>query len=457
MIALDGTPVLTVAQMRAAEETAFAAGTRPMALMRQAGAAVAVAVGRLAGANEILVLCGPGNNGGDGYVAAARLAAMGKKVRVAALADPSSEQALEARAGWAGPIEPLADARPAPVVVDALFGIGLSRPLADEHLAALRRLVAAAMLSIAVDVPSGVGTDDGTVPGDLPRFDVTLALGAAKPAHVLQPAAAYAGEVRLLPLAIDVGSDVSILSAPQLSPPAVDAHKFSRGMVAVVRGRMTGAAQLAAEAAMHAGAGYVALLGATIPEAPHALVRRRFDPAALSDSRIGALVVGPGLGRDDAIREVLAATLATDWPLVVDGDALHLVSAEVIAARRAMTILTPHAGEFAAMFGAVEGSKLAATRAAARRSGAVVVHKGPDTVIAAPDGRIICAMAASSWLSTAGSGDVLAGAIAAMLAGGRDAIDAAAAGVWLHAAAAQYLRGPFIADDLARALAAVRA
>ena len=142
---------------------------------------------------------------------------------------------------------------------------------------------------------------------------------------------------------------------------------------------------------------------------------------------------------------------------MVDGDALHLVSAEVIAARRAMTILTPHAGEFAAMFGAVEGSKLAATRAAARRSGAVVVHKGPDTVIAAPDGRIICAMAASSWLSTAGSGDVLAGAIAAMLAGGRDAIDAAAAGVWLHAAAAQYLRGPFIADDLARALAAVRA
>jgi hydroxyethylthiazole kinase-like uncharacterized protein yjeF len=228
-------------------------------------------------------------------------------------------------------------------------------------------------------------------------------------------------------------------------------------MVAVVRGRMAGAAQLAADAAMHAGAGYVELLGPTIPGAPHALVRRRCDDAALADARVGAVLIGPGLGRDDEAQALLDCVLATAHPLVIDGDALHLVTPERLRARGGTLILTPHAGEFGALFGDPDTDKLAAARAAAARAGATIVFKGPDTVIATPDGRAALAEAASSWLSTAGSGDVLAGAIAAMLAGGRAPIDAAAAGVWLHAAAARRLGPAFIADDLATALAGARA
>ncbi len=457
MIPIAGTPVLTAAEMRAAEDTAIAAGAGVDALMQRAGAGVADAVRRLAGVNEVLVLCGPGNNGGDGYVAAARLHAAGRAVRVAATGEPRSPAAIAARGLWTGAVEPLATTAPAPVVVDALFGTGLSRALDGEVAAALARLVAAASLAIAVDVPSGVSTDDGAVLGEVPVMHVTLALGAAKPAHLLQPAASRCGAVRLLAIGVDARSEAHVLSHPDLPPPAVDAHKFTRGMVAVVRGRMAGAAQLAATAAMHADAGYVELLGPTIPGAPHALVRRRCDDAALADPRIGAVLIGPGLGRDDEARTLLDRVLATAHPLVVDGDALHLITPQRLRARGGTMILTPHAGEFAALFGAPDVDKLTAARAAATQSGATVVFKGPDTVIATPDGRAILADAESSWLSTAGSGDVLAGAIAAMLAGGRAPIDAAAAGVWLHAAAARQLGPAFVADDLATALAGARA
>jgi hydroxyethylthiazole kinase-like uncharacterized protein yjeF len=457
MIPIAGTPVLTAAEMRAAEDTAIAAGATVDTLMQRAGAGVADAVRRLAGVNEVLVLCGPGNNGGDGYVAAARLHAAGRTVRVAAAEAPRSPAAIAARALWSGAVEPLATAAPAPVVVDALFGTGLSRALAPDVGAALARLVGAASLAIAVDVPSGVSADDGALPGDVPAMHVTLALGAVKPAHLLHPAAGRCGAVRLLPIGVDVHGALQVLARPDLPAPAVDAHKFTRGMVAVVRGRMAGAAHLAADAAMHAGAGYVAVLGSTIPAAPHALVRRRCDDAALADPRIGALLIGPGLGRDDEARAALDRVLATAHPLVIDGDALHLVTPAQLRARGGTMILTPHAGEFAALFGAPAADKLTAARAAAARAGATIVFKGPDTVIAAPDGRAVLAGAASSWLSTAGSGDVLAGAIAAMLAGGRAPVDAAAAGVWLHAAAARRLGPAFIADDLAAALAGARA
>ncbi|MEH3121228.1 MAG: NAD(P)H-hydrate dehydratase [Sphingomonas phyllosphaerae] len=457
MIPIAGTPVLTAAQMRAAEDAAIATGTSVDTLMQRAGAGVADAVRRLAGVNEVLIVCGPGNNGGDGYVAAARLHAAGRKVRVAAAAEPRSPAAIAARALWTGPVEPLATAAPAPVLVDALFGTGLSRALDADIEVALKALAKHANLAIAVDVPSGVGTDDGALLGEVPTFHVTLALGAVKPALLLQPAAARCGAVRVVPIGVAVDSDTHVLAPPDLSAPAVDAHKFTRGMVAVVRGRMAGAAQLAAQAAMHSGAGYVELLGATIPGAPHALVRRRCDDAALADQRIGALLIGPGLGRDDEARALLDQALATDHPLIVDGEALHLVSPDRLRARAAPSILTPHAGEFAALFGKPAGSKLAAARQAAARAGAIVVFKGPDTVIAAPDGRAMLAGEASSWLSTAGSGDVLAGAIAAMLAGGRAPLGAAAAGVWLHAEAARRLGPAFIADELARALAGARA
>ena len=457
MIPIAGTPVLTAAQMRAAEDAAITTGTSIDTLMQRAGAGIADAVRRLAGVNEVLILCGPGNNGGDGYIAAARLHAAGRKVRVAAAAEPRTPAATAARALWTGAVEPLASAAPAPVLVDALFGTGLSRVLDDETASSLKRLVKSANLSIAVDVPSGINTDEAALLCDVPGFHVTLALGAVKPAHLLQPAAARCGAVRVIPIGVEADSAARVLADPDLAAPPVDAHKFTRGMVAIVRGRMVGAAQLAALAAMHAGAGYVELLGATIPGAPHALVRRRCDAEALADKRIGALLIGPGLGRDDAARALLDQALATDHPLVVDGDALHLVTPERLRGRNPPLILTPHAGEFAALFGAPAGSKLEAARAAADRAGATIVFKGPDTVIAAPDGRAVLAGEASSWLSTAGSGDVLAGAIAAMLAGGRTPLDAAAAGVWLHGEAARRLGPAFIADDLATAMTGARA
>ncbi|WP_028965970.1 bifunctional ADP-dependent NAD(P)H-hydrate dehydratase/NAD(P)H-hydrate epimerase [Sphingomonas phyllosphaerae] len=457
MIPIAGTPVLTAAQMRAAENAAIAAGTSVDTLMQAAGAGIADAVRRLAGVNDVLILCGPGNNGGDGYVAAARLHAAGRKVRVAAASEPRSPAAIAARALWTGAVEPLASAAPAAVLVDALFGTGLSRALDAVSSSALNHLVRQANLAIAVDVPSGVSTDDGMVFCDVPTFHITLALGAMKPAHLLQPAAARCGAVRVIPIGVETDSATHVIARPDFPAPPVDAHKFTRGMVAVVRGRMAGAAHLAARAAMHAGAGYVELLGATIPGTPNALVRRRCDAEALADKRIGAVLIGPGLGRDDDARALLDQALATDHPLVIDGDALHLVTPERLRERAAPLILTPHAGEFAALFGAFTGSKLEAARAAAARAGATIVFKGPDTVIAAPDGQAVLAGEASSWLSTAGTGDVLAGAIAAMLAGGQSPLDAAAAGVWLHGEAARRLGPAFIADDLATALTGARA
>ncbi|MEG8039345.1 NAD(P)H-hydrate dehydratase [Sphingomonas sp. LR60] len=457
MIPIAGTPVLTAAEMRAAEAAVIATGISVDTLMQRAGAGIADAVRRLAGVNEVLILCGPGNNGGDGYVAAARLHAAGRMVRVAASAEPHTPAAIAARALWTGAVEPLTTVSPAPVLVDALFGTGLSRALDSDTSDALGRLVAKANLAIAVDLPSGVSTDDGALLGDVPAFHATLALGAAKPAHLLQPAAARCGVVRMIPIGVGTESAVHALARPDFAAPPMDAHKFTRGMVAVVRGRMAGAAQLAARAAMHAGAGYVELLGATIPGAPHALVRRRCDAEALADPRITALLIGPGLGRNDEARALLDQALATDHPLVIDGDALHLISPERLAERNAPLILTPHAGEFAALFGAPTGNKLAAARDAAVRAQAIVVFKGPATVIAAPDGQAIMAGEATSWLSTAGTGDVLAGAIAAMLAGGHAQLDAAAAGVWLHAEAARRLGPAFIADELATALSGARA
>ncbi len=481
MIRLEGTCVLTAAQMRAAEE---ATGDSVSALMDRAGTAIAAAVRRLAGDSEILIVCGPGNNGGDGYVAARVLAEGGAKVRVAAVADPKTDAAKAARGGWSGPVERFADAAPAPILVDALFGTGLTRPLdrspADagaqlesgsdtarrpwapafagkQPLAVkLHHLAAAAQLTIAIDLPSGVATDTGHALSIPPIFDITLALGAAKPSHLLQPAARYCGAVRLLDIAIPVASDAHVLDAPILPAPGPDSHKYTRGMVAIVAGDMPGASELAALAAMHAGAGYVTLLGDTNGP-PHALVRGPFSDHALANDRIGALVVGPGLGRSDEARSLIDAALATNHPLVIDGDALRLLTPDRIAALDRPAILTPHAGEFDALFGKSNADKITRTRAAAKAANAVVVFKGADTVIAVPDGRVRIAPAASDWLSTAGTGDVLAGAIGAMLAAGLDAFDAAAAGVWLHADAARRLGPAFIADELAVALRKARA
>ena len=339
---------------------------------------------------------------------------------------------------------------PALAISATTSSAGLARPLAPELAKPFARLAAAAAYRIAVDLPSGVASDDGALLSPVPDFELTLALGALKPAHLLQPGAARCGAVRLIDLGIRASSETRLLGpVPRPVPGPLD-HKYRRGMVAIVAGAMPGAAQLAGEAALRSGAGYVLLLGAEGGQ--QAIVARDYAPEALLNPRIGALLLGPGLGRDASAHERLAAALAVPRPLVLDGDALHLVRPAALSRRRVPLVLTPHEGEFVAMFGVVPGSKVVRARAAAAGSGAVVVLKGADTVIAAPDGRAVIAPPGSPWLATAGTGDVLAGAIAAALASGTGAFEAAQAGVWRHGAAAWALGPGFIADDLAHQL-----
>jgi len=492
MIGIEGQPVLTAAEMRAAEDAVIATGVSVDTLMERAGTAIAEAVRRLAGTNEVLILCGPGNNGGDGYVAARVLAEMGVAVRVAALSEPKTDAAKSARAGWLGPVDTLAEAKPAPILVDALFGTGLTRPLdasttptpnrspadagpqlnpegsssglswapasAGERsvVECLHSLANAGLLSIAVDLPSGLATDSGEALSTPAVFNLTLALGAVKPAHLLQPAARYCGQIRLLDIGVATASQAEVLKTPIVPTPGPDSHKYTRGMVAIIAGTMSGAADLAALAAMRVGAGYVTLLGDS-QGPPHALVRMPFSDHALANDRIGALVIGPGLGRDDTAKARLDAALTSEHPLIIDGDALRLLDPDRIKTLDVPVILTPHAGEFDALFGKSDADKITRARDAATRANAVVVFKGADTVIAAPDGRVRIAQGSSDWLSTAGTGDVLTGAISAMLAAGLEPLEAAAAGVWLHGDAARRLGAAFIADDLAEALRSARA
>ena len=285
--------------------------------------------------------------------------------------------------------------------------------------------------------------------------------GAAADIPALIDAQARGIQAKAPERALGAFSDDVVIDAPWFRPLRFDAHKYSRGMVAVVGGAMPGAAALCAQAAMRAGAGYTVLLADSVPVMPHAIVHRDWSPDALRDKRIGAVVIGPGLGRDSAAHEKLAAAIASPHPLVIDGDALHLLDGrhfDGFRDREPGVVLTPHAGEFAALFGDWAGSKIDAAKDGAGRAHACVVFKGPDTVIAAPFGHVIVSSRASRWLATAGTGDVLAGAIAAMLAGNAGTpIHAAAAAVWMHGEAARRLGGAFIADDLARELSAVRA
>ena len=439
-----GGPVVDAARMRATE---IASGVSLGELMDRAGAAVREIGWRLSGGAPVLVLCGTGNNGGDGYVAARLLAARGASVRVAASAPPATDLARSARAAWHGEVEAFGREEAAPIVVDALFGIGMSRPLDDATRTALVRARRSACLTIAVDLPSGVGSDDGADLGAA-GADVTIALGAVKPAHLLLPAAARCGRVVVADLGLVITSRWQVLGRPCLRAPSVDDHKYTRGLVAVVQGAMPGAAALAAQAAAHAGAGYVVLVGDD-PRLPRAIVVRPADQIdeVLRDIRTRAVVVGPGLGQGG--EGLLARVLASDRRVVIDGDALR----DGLAPRAAATILTPHAGEFARMFRHLRGSKLDRTRAATQASGATIVHKGADTVIASPDGRATLAPAAAPWLATAGTGDVLAGICGAMLARGLPPHEAAEAAVWLHGEAARRAGPALIADDLLARLA----
>ena len=444
--AFSGRFILTAAETRAAEEAVFATGVTVEQVMERAGAAVAEAAWRYAGRAPALVLCGPGNNGGDGYVIARLLQDRGIEVRVAASGEPGTDAARANRARWTGPVETLADAAPAPLLIDALFGTGLARPLDPAIAGPLERLAGAARMRIAVDLPSGVGTDDGALLGPAIAYDMTVALAVLKPAHRLQPAAALIGRLIVADIGIAGRSRLCEIARPHLPAPGPTDHKYTRGHVVVAEGAMPGAALLSAMAAQRGGAGYVTLAGQG-GGGPAALVRRDGDLAEiLADRRVGAALVGPGLGRAAAGRALLDAALASGKPLVLDADALTLLAER--RPLRGLPILTPHEGEFAALFGDLPGSRIDRARAAAASAQAVVVLKGPDTVVAGPDGRAAIAPPAPGWLASAGTGDVLAGLIAANRARGLDAFEAACAGVWLHARAAECAGPGLIADDL---------
>ncbi|BAV63985.1 bifunctional ADP-dependent NAD(P)H-hydrate dehydratase/NAD(P)H-hydrate epimerase [Sphingobium cloacae] len=440
--------------MRAAEQAVIASGVPEYDLMERAGAAAAEIVWRAGGSRDVLVLCGPGNNGGDGFVIARILRAKGVPVRVAALGESRTASSLRARAAWAGPVEPLQDAQPAGQLVDALFGTGLTRGLDPQAATELGRLVDLASHSYAIDLPSGVETDSGALLSPVPRFGVGIALGAWKPAHLLYPAAGRMERLQCAEIGVAAPSDVGRLAPPSLHPPAGDEHKYSRGLVAVVGGEMAGASLLASHAAARSGAGMVRRMAAAMETGgPDAIVTIGAQTAAeveraLDDRRLAAVLAGPGLGRDDRARERLNIVLQSGHPLVLDADALNILSEGGAGPLPAGAILTPHEAEFTRLFGDRSGSKIDRALEAARRSRCIVVYKGADTVIAAPDGRARIASHASSWLSTAGTGDVLAGLVAGRLAVTRDALRAACEAVWLHGEAARRAGAAFIADDL---------
>ncbi|WP_298396690.1 NAD(P)H-hydrate dehydratase [Sphingobium sp.] len=446
-----GGPILTAAQMRAAEQAAFDAGVDAYGLMETAGAAAAEIIWRAGHKRDMLILCGPGNNGGDGFVIARILRERGVPVRVAALGESRTPSSQRARAAWGGPVEDMMAAAPATQLVDALFGTGLTRGLDSAVADRLCLLAAEATYRHAIDLPSGVETDSGALLSAVPHFSACIALGAWKPAHLLQPAAGHMGRLALADIGIAAPGVVHRLSPPVLQAPGAEAHKYRRGLVMVVGGAMPGAAALAASAAAHSGAGMVRLHAAAELAVPHAIVRQ--DGHDFSDARIRALLVGPGLGRDDAACRLLDSAMASGHPLVLDADALVLLAGAVDRIP-AGAILTPHEGEFQRLFGDLPGSKIDRALAAARQSGAVVAYKGADSVVAAPDGRAAVASGASTWLSTAGTGDVLAGLAAGRLAVTGDPFRAACEAVWLHGEAARRAGPAFVADDLIRAVPA---
>lgn len=447
-----GAPILTAAAMQAAEARAFADGIAQAELMDAAALAVAREAVRLA-RGPVLVVAGPGNNGGDGYGVARHLAGWGHDVTVAALGEPRAGAAAAMAARWTGRTVALAEAVgsvPA-LLVDALFGIGLTRGLDEDARGPLAALATRADAVLAVDVPSGLATDSGADLGTA-GATVTLALGALKPVHAL--ALERCGRVVLAPIGLErwTGSPVRSIARPVIAAPAPGAHKY-RALVTIVAGAMPGAARLAARGAIGAGGGYVVLIGDQSATGPlDAVVHRPAEAleATLAAGK-GVLLVGPGLGRDDAAAGCLEAALGFAGPLVLDGDALTLLGEDASARltrRTAPTVLTPHGGEFDRMFGEGGDDKIARTRAAAEATGATVVHKGHATVLARPDGGTTVAAGASTWLASAGTGDVLAGAVAARLAAGGDPAEA----LWLHGEAARRAGPALAADQLAALL-----
>ena len=476
--------LLTVAEMYRADTAAAAMGVPSLALMEAAGTAVAGAIRRRFRPRPVSVLAGPGNNGGDGFVVARLLAARGWPVRVFLLgsADALKGDARVNAQRWRGPIGELSTEALArtPLVVDALFGAGLARPIEGEAAAVIDAVNDRALDCVGIDVPSGVAGDSGEVMGVAPACRLTVTFFRAKPGHLLYPGRGLAGEL----VVADIGIPDAVLAdirpatfandpplwRNRLPSPAAAGNKYGRGH-ALVRGggEMTGAGRLAAEAARRIGAGLVSIacprsaFAVYAAGSPGTIIAPFDDNDAythlVSDRKRTAWMIGPGAGIDAATRAGVEVALATGKPGVLDADALTVFADDppaLFARVRGPCVLTPHEGEFRRLFDP-SGDKLARARASARTSGAVLLLKGADTVIAAPDGRAAINYNAPADLATAGAGDVLAGMITGLLAQGMPAFEAAAAAAWMHGAAASRFGPGLIAEDLLAELAPVRA
>ncbi|WP_392664312.1 NAD(P)H-hydrate dehydratase [Amaricoccus sp. B4] len=479
--------LLTPAEMGRADAAAIAGGIPGIDLMEAAGRAVAETAMALVPEGPVLVVAGPGNNGGDGYVAARLLRARGREVRLALWGDPARIRgdAALARARWEGPESAAAAPLPAAaLIIDALFGAGLDRAITGTPADLVRAMNASPAPVLAVDVPSGLDGASGRVLGTAVEAAATTTFFRLKPGHLLEPGRGLCGPVTLAQIGIpaSVIADIAprlfengpALWGAALPRPGRSAHKYARGHAVILSGPMTrtGAARLAAGAALRAGAGLVTLASpgdALAVNAAHltaVMLRRTDDAAALSgllaDRRFTAIGLGPALGTDARERALVQAALAAPPAAVLDADALTAFADDparlfaAIAAREAPVILTPHGGEFARLFPDIAAErdtpKTEQARRASARSGATLVLKGSDTVIAAPDGRAAINANAPPWLATAGSGDVLTGIATGLAAQGMPGFEAAAAAVWLHGAAGTEAGPGLIAEDLAPAL-----
>ena len=471
--------------MAEADRLTIGGGIAGIKLMERAGEAVADAVSAAhrVGA-RVVVVAGPGNNGGDGFVAARHLAERGHAVRVVLVGAPGrlKGDASLAAGRWAGPTETAAgELADADVIVDALFGAGLDRSVEGLPRSMIEAMNAHGAPIVAVDLPSGVNGTSGEVMGIAVNAAQSVTFFRKKPGHLLLPGRLHCGVVSVADIGITAGvlatiapqtfENIPELWRKQFPLPRLDGHKYMRGHAVVVSGPSwsTGAARLAARGALRAGAGLVTIASpreaVPVNAATNlAVMVRPVDGASqltdfLADKRFNALAMGPGLGVGKATCDLVLAALSGERAVVLDADALTSFAAaprrlaDALLQRSSPTLLTPHEGEFSRYFGPLDeqtkvGSKLVRARQAARLTGAVVVLKGADTVVAAPDGRAAIAANAPAYLATAGAGDVLAGISVGLLAQGMPAFEAAAAAVWLHGEAAAAFGPGLISEDL---------
>lgn len=477
--------LLTTDEMSRADRMAVAAGIPSVSLMENAGGAVArAALAMCEPRDRVAVLCGPGNNGGDGFAAARHLHEAGVDVVLALLGAPGTLTGdAAAMAQCCGvPIGPLAPSSigGARLIVDAIFGAGLARPIAGVAAEVVGAINRSRVPVLAVDVPSGLDGTTGEAAGPVVQAMRTVTFFRRKPGHLLLPGRVLCGEVHVADIGIpdgvlaDLGAN-TWANAPGLWSahfpwPKLDGHKYGRGHALVVSGPAahTGAARLGARGALRVGAGLVTVASpadAVAINAAHltAIMLQPFDgpdglARILADKRKNAVLLGPALGVGAPAQQLVHTALSSGAATVLDADAITSFAGSpselfvaIAGAGRRPVVLTPHEGEFQRLFADV-GSKLQRARAAAQRSGAIVVLKGADTVIAAPDGRAAINDNAPPWLATAGAGDVLGGVIAGLLAQSMPPFEAACAGVWLHGAAATAFGPGLIAEDLPEAL-----